>query len=260
MSNARDRVLLTPELLEVILNNVEEDDLLVNAQRVSLGWNAAITGSIRLQRKLFFQPKPYIPSEEAQYNLILRKKFGPWFAKNGPKAVQYGKDIKPLDWNSSEQACDAFARKEASWRRMYPVQPPATTLKVVKRTYYMRGHHYVRGSVDFPEGVKMGVLYDLVQENIWKPITCFAMEWHMFPVAEDARRDDDGKSDEESNGNVDSDVGKSHSDRKCITLHISHTVQCVRGKIGGHGLGPEFISQAYEKVEIEFNNFDMPNS
>jgi hypothetical protein len=53
-SPAMNAVLGTVGLLEMILMRVSEQDLLVNVQRVSKGFNSAIAKSHRLQRKLFF--------------------------------------------------------------------------------------------------------------------------------------------------------------------------------------------------------------
>jgi hypothetical protein len=49
------RVLTTPELLEQILEGMDTQDLLVNAQRVDKFWGRVIMNSPTLQRKLFFR-------------------------------------------------------------------------------------------------------------------------------------------------------------------------------------------------------------
>ncbi|KAL4954382.1 hypothetical protein BDW69DRAFT_163300, partial [Aspergillus filifer] len=54
--SAANRVLETPELLEMILVQTDMRTLLISAQRVCRTWKALIDHSPSLQRALFFTP------------------------------------------------------------------------------------------------------------------------------------------------------------------------------------------------------------
>lgn len=54
-SNAVDKVFNTPELLEAILIDLDIKTILLS-QRVNRTFNATIAGSIKLRRKLYFEP------------------------------------------------------------------------------------------------------------------------------------------------------------------------------------------------------------
>lgn len=56
---------------------------------------------------------------------------------------------------------------------MLLTQPTKTRLRVVKHSHFMRGDSTAVGEVKFPDGVRMGALYDLSEEALAKPITSF---------------------------------------------------------------------------------------
>lgn len=86
-----------------------------------------------------------------------------------------------LDWNRSYAKQDAYSRKEASWRRMLPVQPPAKTLEVVTLSYHEDQQFESKGEMQFEDGVRIGTLYDLGYQTVWQPISSFWISWDMFP-------------------------------------------------------------------------------
>jgi len=59
---ARNKALATPELLELILLNLDMEFVLLTAQRVSKFWHTAITASAPLQQHLFFKAIPSTPA------------------------------------------------------------------------------------------------------------------------------------------------------------------------------------------------------
>ena len=90
-----------------------------------------------------------------------------------------------MDWNSSPAKRDAYSRKEASWRQMLVVQPPITSMDIFKSWSSMTGMGKVRGRITVPEGLRMGTLYDLVEEEVHAGTTFqstdFDLEWHLSP-------------------------------------------------------------------------------
>ncbi|KAJ7022846.1 hypothetical protein C8F04DRAFT_1136561 [Mycena alexandri] len=136
MSTARDAVVSSPELVELILTCLPMRDLLVAAPRVSKMWNA-ITLTRTLQRILFFRPDP--SDRRPLRNPLLMELFPPFFAPGGSHSRSSwpggAKSIAKMPWAN---APEAFRRPDASWRRMLVVQPPAPTL-IVKHISHARG-------------------------------------------------------------------------------------------------------------------------
>jgi hypothetical protein len=72
----------------------------------------------------------------------------------------------------------AFPRKEASWRRMFVVQPPAVTLDLEAYVGYHGGSIKIARRFTFDEGLKMGMLYDLVYAYFARtPVCSFRLLW-----------------------------------------------------------------------------------
>jgi hypothetical protein len=242
MPSAQDRALLMPEVLELILLQVPLQDLLVNAQRVNHLFHDLIRSSRPLQQALFFRPTQGFSHEKVQYNSLLRKKFPPWFEDKWLMARTYRlsdhKHFWRLDWNSSEERAVAYARKEASWRRMLVAQPPVQELIVKIRTEAMGGPMQSRGELTFEDGLRMGLFYDLVQDFVeHQPATYFVIRWYL---PQQVFEDNDGEvagSDESDN-------------RSYITVHLRQVIQSQPGLSGK--IGPEFKSLAYEPFEIDY--------
>ena len=136
-------------------------------------------------------------------------------------------------------------RKEACWRRMLVVQPAITRLEVVSMVHGMGGDAQRSGCLQLQDGLRMGLLYDLVQETIGEPISRFMMQWGMFQetkyeggdVGHESVEQQDPKRERGSN----------------ITLVLHHVSQCCVDM--PNELGPEFESEGFEKVEIEFGKW-----
>ncbi|KAE8444470.1 hypothetical protein EG329_000561 [Mollisiaceae sp. DMI_Dod_QoI] len=243
MSLAQEQAFSLPEIVETILLQLPLRDLLINGQLVCHSWNSAIQ-SPTLQQALFIQPQPKTDDQEPRFNPLLKEAFFPWFDKNQKQnRFSRGNEFRTLDWNSNDKKRAAYARKEASWRRMLPVQPPATTFEVDAISNYQMGSRRQKGEVRFEEGVRMGALYDYAQKTVAKPISSFWVEWHMVPEEED-----------DSDTPLRQEVEWKPSQK--VTVHTSYTFQCVQGMRGD--VGPEFRSEGYENLEITFESAPMP--
>ncbi|OCL15321.1 hypothetical protein AOQ84DRAFT_49271 [Glonium stellatum] len=167
MPTTATRVLDTPELLESILLHLPLQDLL-HSQRVSRQFHAAITSSPSIQQALFLRAKRRKSSpNEWEINPLFRKAFLPWFLypePNCPILPNYD-TLELLDCNSTKQKRIAYARPEASWRRMFFMQPPPQKLTVKKFCHAMGGDRKSVGELLFDadenDGVRMDVLYDI---------------------------------------------------------------------------------------------------
>ncbi|KAF8181147.1 hypothetical protein K438DRAFT_1415641, partial [Mycena galopus ATCC 62051] len=134
---AQDVMMSTPELLELTLSHLPMRHLLITAPLVSKTWQA-ITLTPTPQRALFFLPD--LTSEPIQ-NPLLAQIFPPFFIHGGQSRSSWpghASSIMSMSWS---KAPDAFKRKEASWRRMLVMQPPAQTM-LITETSRGRGGKY----------------------------------------------------------------------------------------------------------------------
>ena len=148
---AAEKVFATSELLEAILLDVQIDDILVNAQRVSKTWQMTIKSSPQLQQALFSRPVPSLdtikvsfppphqqPSHSRRTTSNERKKpeatgepfLGQPALKN-PMCAHFEK-LAPVRRN---RVTVAFRRPEARWRRMLLSQPP---LEISRGEFHIR--------------------------------------------------------------------------------------------------------------------------
>ena len=153
--SAAARVLAIPELLESILFYLPMRDLLL-AQSVNHTFHSVISSTRSLQENLFFRPR--LPttrdgSAQRQINELLHPDVAPWF-----RAVLYvrkGSDGRVHPVRTSRNNClirlaphsgsnkdinavvsdsyTRFMRKDASWRRMLPTQPPPKSVWLVSK-------------------------------------------------------------------------------------------------------------------------------
>jgi hypothetical protein len=218
---ARETVFAVPEIFEAILLELPPRDLLVHAQPVSHTWNTTIKTSTLLQQHLFFLPAQ--PSTSSRkFNPLLHSSFPPWFEDNTHNRYNRGAEFKTLDWNSSPQKRVAYARKEASWRNMLLCQPTVHVLSIERHWYSMGGEKCQEGSINFEDGVRMGLVYDRAYETARRPVSAFSMNW------------DGGEED-------------------AVILITHFTTQCESEL--DDDVGREFCSEAFEKgLEIEFKD------
>lgn len=161
MSSAKFTVMGSPELLLLILENMDQRTLLTVAQLVCKRWHHLINRTRSIQHMLFFQPVRKRSqkgktsghgSEERTLNPLLAEIFAPWFA-----ARLFRMDDGPTE---NLRFREKLLRQGASWRRMLVQEPPIRRLGIC-RTYLTRGRPVQRlKSVRYGRGLCMGALYD----------------------------------------------------------------------------------------------------
>lgn len=121
------KVFLVPELLEMILLEVDTRTLLVSAQRVCHLWHEVIYNSSNLQAALFFKPvaQPPVPGSERIRNPLLEGVWREFFHSK----VQSTLNGWPDGWSRTlsmmkRKREEAYTRPQASWKRMLLHQPP----------------------------------------------------------------------------------------------------------------------------------------
>jgi len=172
---ARGAVISTPELLLLILENLDLKTLLVEAQLVCREWRQAIAYTISLQKRLFFLADPDWDSDNGYPtpNPLLVKFFRPFYPTELPGFREgrfssfdevdegYYDTLAGLRDDVGGERSPAFARREASWRRMLPTQPPPRRLHSLKiRRSTILGWKPV--ILEFPDGLRMGELWEHV--------------------------------------------------------------------------------------------------
>ncbi|KAJ6505376.1 hypothetical protein C8R45DRAFT_894667 [Mycena sanguinolenta] len=219
--SAQDRVITTPELLELILAQLPMRILLVTAPLVSKTWQA-ITLTPTVQRALFLLPDP---SSEPVQNPLLAELFPPFFPTESEGQSQRctPETISALPW---AKAPDAFKRAEASWRRMLVTQPPAQTMAITE-TRSTRGGRSQRHAVFKDPALSMGVLYDLAVKFIDRQSSSFRVHWH--------HKDEIG----------------SQSD---LTLSVSYSRGCII-ILQDRWVDEQFHSEAREVVKVDFGEW-----
>lgn len=131
------------ELVSLFLHQTETPAL-VMCQRVCRGWQEIIQKSQELQEHLYLKPSSRIATEEERVRVTLNPTMSTHFARiwgqhetislpHHQYAAQAAKrnylDLTALPWardgtHASARARLAFAREEASWRKMLVSQPP----------------------------------------------------------------------------------------------------------------------------------------
>ncbi|KAK3901282.1 hypothetical protein C8A05DRAFT_35032 [Staphylotrichum tortipilum] len=76
--------LTTYEILEAILLRVDEQTLLVSAQRVSTLWHRVMSTSVRLQRRLFFRSSPLPPPPPPGTTATITRNFNTFLKRTFP--------------------------------------------------------------------------------------------------------------------------------------------------------------------------------
>ena len=127
-----------PELLETICLQMRIKDLLVNSQRVNRAWRDTIQGSRKLQQALFFESITDRPLRQYGLNnvgwmrgraaasdtfdvVVLRNPLYDHFRKATTRKLRTH-NISGREW--PRDGVFLLTKKEASWRRMFAMQPP----------------------------------------------------------------------------------------------------------------------------------------
>jgi hypothetical protein len=248
-------VLLTPELLEAVLFQLSLQDLL-RAQRVCHLWRDVIILSPALQQKLFFQPLS-MTDHQPRFNQLLQQLFPPFFLFTQlPDKENFNNFIDPseirnLDWYKDDHRRSGLLQPEASWRRMFPVQPPARIEEVVIN---LPGCGCGRWDIkkigvisdEFQhlqeKGASMGLIWDIsVQLLDDNPVGSFFVQWHMFSALPE-HENDSSRDVEDGNGKLQ------------VTVHTVHTWHCMRAEFVPCGLkvidcDPDIINYIFDNDE-----------
>ncbi|KAK4539559.1 hypothetical protein LTR36_010836 [Oleoguttula mirabilis] len=139
MGSAGYQLSQVAELVETILCDVEPVDVLL-WQRVCKVWRGTVTGSLKLQRLLFFRPEegpPENPTDEEHPSHSLE---GHDIESRGIDAVRHNDLLDKLladlalgrvYLNENRKVVPACkGRAPASWRRMFLTQPPAKRIEL----------------------------------------------------------------------------------------------------------------------------------
>ena len=230
-------LLSTIEIMESVLFALPMRDLLL-AQRVCKQWQQLITQSPQLQRKLFLRPSPSSEAEP-EFNDLLMEVFPPLFRfdafENRFQLARFS-DLKKLLWFQDEARRDSVLNPIASWRYMFPVQPPAKLDKIIQRTHAMGGDSESSGELasdlqeDQSDGVRMGLLYDvlfgfLMKDSARAGANELFIRWHMVPIEENVKHFNTLMLQ-----NVQAEYGGADIENK-ITVYAWRTVSCVQGGV-----------------------------
>ncbi|CAG8954025.1 hypothetical protein HYFRA_00009125 [Hymenoscyphus fraxineus] len=145
-SAAATKALSTPEILAVILHNLEFPDLLTICLRVNRYWKAVIDDDPAIQKKLYFMPEREGRFESGSISPVVQKlyksRYGDIYACLGYN----------LDWKEAATK-ESFLYPNATWRKMLLVQPPL-------RIQYGIGSSSPKTAVRADPGTKAGVVFD----------------------------------------------------------------------------------------------------
>jgi hypothetical protein len=181
-----------------------------------------------LQERLFFKPIT-TRNSPPEFNPVLQKLF-PAFFLMGNLVIDYtgktpgAEELCNSDWFQNNTRREQVLRPEASWRRMFPVQPPARikTLEEISQCCSEEGFKLGTIAAAFQdiqnEGASMGLIYDLCVHllEMTEGITFF-ISWHMFPVPELYYT---------TEGVIIDGYDDSHVENK-ITLHTFYYFKCM---------------------------------
>lgn len=166
----------TVEIFELMLLQLTLNDLL-QAQRVSRHWQHIITTSPSLQRKLFFQPEPLSFIFRPHFNPLLEVLFPPLF-NVCPRASWEAWDfdvwgLGDISWITEKSRRAAILHQDASWRKMFPVQPSAKIVYLQEEVPCCTNQIWENVGVLSAEferlqdsGSRMGLLYHLVAHMV----------------------------------------------------------------------------------------------
>ncbi|KAL2848779.1 hypothetical protein BJX68DRAFT_255799 [Aspergillus pseudodeflectus] len=140
------RALHTPEILEMILLQVDMRTLLTFGQRVCHAWKNLIRTSRFLQRALFFMPiqESEWAAGEKTLNPLLAEAFPSIFPAKYKCDERFS--IPQLPMAKDSEAMAIFGRRDASWRRMLVQQPPLSHIGVFHVRHTRVGNRVKRSS------------------------------------------------------------------------------------------------------------------
>jgi hypothetical protein len=119
--SSQDEALSIPEILEAILLRLDIQALLTDVQLVCHRWTNVIRASPSIQQALFFMPRQKV---EKTINPLLAEAFPSFFPMHSQPFNDGLFTVSTFDMIRTPDKKGAYARKEASWRRMLVQQPP----------------------------------------------------------------------------------------------------------------------------------------
>lgn len=181
------QVLETHELLYCICSFMDISTL-IHAQRVCKRWHEMISTSSLLQQKLYL--KPWLSTDKEQgrvINPLLLRHFEPilaqkktyWYWDHAlyPSALKVP-EMSIANMKNDRRIHKAFIRRGSTWRKMLVTQPPIMSIGYV--SIINRDKEW--SLLSFPEGLRMGDLYDMVFQAIWyKPDEAGRCAWVDLP-------------------------------------------------------------------------------
>ncbi|CAG9991108.1 unnamed protein product [Clonostachys byssicola] len=187
------KVFGTIEILEAILLHLDPKDLLLS-QLISTRFKSIISTSPAIQQRLFLSPAP--ASTPPQLNPVLAALFPVFFSLKRPVDInqfyQLHDTIGKQEWYINEFQRHKLLRPDASWRRMFPLQPPAKLDEIRIFSYdwcQAQAGRRTRARLGRDlqpmqePGIRMGLLYDLVVHfNKLHPDPEFYVHWEMFSL------------------------------------------------------------------------------
>jgi len=197
---ARPTLFSIPELVYTVFLHLSVGDLL-RVQRVCRLWKELTDRSPTLQRHLFFLPVSNT-DQAPEFNPLLREVFSPLIPEyNNEKDAPYTSSVHPedlckqLNWYQDEYLRRHVLSPEASWRRMFPVQPPPAQIEGIYveggcSCFYQLKKGVIRDHFQHLQerGVTMGFLWDVaihVLNDQSQSDPAFFFYWHMFPFLPD---------------------------------------------------------------------------
>lgn len=201
---AFNKVIAVPELEELILFHLSINEIL-RVQIVSHHWQDLITRSPSIQKKLFLQPnedasgKPQLnPLLKELFPLLLRTQCAAGCGFRCPDEAEMVSLIQLMEepFFSDPDKRARVLREDASWRKMFPIQPPARIHKTVQGNgvWFFKSAIFGTFSSNYESindpGARMGFIYDYFVQLLadYHQIEV-GIHWRMFPGGD---QDEDG--------------------------------------------------------------------
>jgi hypothetical protein len=288
--NPASIIFCIPELIELILYYLDTRTLLL-ASRVNTAFYQIITTSPTLQALLFFgpNPQPYSRANQSiprtvlstdspelctrnlhrlQLNPLLALSFPFFFPKSTISTQREG--FVELPWNKDAYSTAAYVRREASWRGMQLSDPPVMAAHVAITWTSIRSVRTKVAALNCePNGLKMGVLYDVIQHLVVEKgrffFAGFDINWGVAEAeTEDEWLREQRDWDQDKCIWVEEIASTDESSRKSMQAGLSQCkTSVIRIRVDNlflgcvARLGPplgQFKSDAAEEVNLRFEN------
>ncbi|KFA55633.1 hypothetical protein S40293_10282 [Stachybotrys chartarum IBT 40293] len=253
--SATSRALHTQEIFEMILDHLTMAECFV-IQRVSIHFYKSINKSSHLQRKLFLTAAANDGRCDPRLNPLAKALFPSLFLQKQPSswaALPPHRALTNMGWCKDAAKREKMLYPDASWRRMFPVQPPAKLKYIVAIDYDAcvncsflgckarlgrRLQHFQE------DGLRTGILWDVVVRlHLLHPRPKTFVLWEMFRLDPPADPEEEKKQQMEEEGENYIDDGwsycqskhgnagnalfnKNRALRHCISIFHAHESLC----------------------------------